>query len=268
MQHWTDDRIWDAVDAYRWIPPGAKRTVCENFDLAVTPGSYALTYAYGLHASDGPSTDDALTELRTQVESLGGTGVRVRITPQSRPEDLHARLTRQGFKLAEETEALVWELRDERDDPRLPEFRHAEGVTVREANSEADYEGFLSLSSPIFGDPVPSGETLRAFKEEFVRRVQVEGHSDRFVAWEGAVPVGRAGMEIVGEVARFWGTGVLPTRRRKGVYGLLVRARCEEAVRRGSTLALILARVGTSGPILKNHGFRVVGPVRLFEARW
>lgn len=109
---------------------------------------------------------------------------------------------------------------------------------------------------------------MSAFGKEFERAVRETGHSDRFVAWEGTTPVGRGGLEIVGEVARLWGTGVLSEHRRRGIYGRLVRARCEEAVRRGATLALTTARVGTSGPILKHHGFRSVGSVRLYEARW
>lgn len=268
MSRWTDDRIWDAVDAWRWIPPGSKRAVHENFELAVTPGSYALTYAYGVHAKDGPSAEVVLTDLQKQVEVLGGTGVRVHVQPHSNPEDLPDRLIKRGYKVTEEAEALVWELLDEKGKPRLPDFRPTEGVTVREAMVAGDYDGFLSLSTPLFGDPVPSAVTLIAFKREFDRIIQETSHSDRFVAWEGTTPIGRAGLEIVGEVARLWGTGVLPQYRKRGVYGLLVRARCEEAVRRGATLALTTARVGTSGPILKHHGFRAVGSVRIFEARF
>ena len=43
--------------------PGSKRAVDEDFEVAVTPGSYALTYAYGLHASDGPDAELVLEEL-------------------------------------------------------------------------------------------------------------------------------------------------------------------------------------------------------------
>lgn len=268
MGAWADDRVWEAVDAWRWIPPGSRRAIHKNFELAVTPGSYALTYAYGFHATDGPAAEIALTELQRQAQTLGGTGVRVHVDPHSSPADLSERLQKRGYKLVEEAEALAWELLDESGKPSLPAFRAIEGVDVREARTESDYDGFLSLSTPIFGDPNPSGESLAAFKREFDRTVRETGHSGRFVAWKGPTPLGRAGMEIVGEVARLWGTGVLPEHRRGGVYGLLVRTRCEEAVRSGATLALVTARVGTSGPILKHHGFRSVGSVRLFEARW
>ena len=268
MRDWTDDQIWEAVDAWRWIPPGSKRAVHESFELAVTPGSYALTYAYRTPREGRPFR-------RSRRDGVGETGgcsgryrVRVHVQPDSHPKDLAERLTKRGYKVAEEAEALVWELFDKNGRPRLPDFRPAEGVTVREAVTEGDYDGFLILSTPIFGDPVPTPVSRIAFKREFERIVRETGHSDRLVAWEGATPIGRPGLEIVGGVARLWGTGVLPQHRKRGAYGLLVRARCEEALRRGATLALTTARVGTSGPILKHHGFRAVGSVRILEARW
>jgi hypothetical protein len=98
--------------------------------------------------------------------------------------------------------------------------------------------------------------------------VREEGHSERFLAWEGSRSVGRAGTEIAGKVARFWGTGVLAEHRHRGVYGALVRARCGAAAHRGAELVWVTARVGTSGPILKRHGFRPMGTVRVFEVQW
>ena len=268
MPPWTDERIWEAVDAWRWIPPGSNRAVTGNFEVAVTPGSYALTYAYGLHARDGPDAELVLEELERRVRVLGGTGVRVHVDPSTQPADFPERLIKRGYAVAETAEALVWELYDTGGKARLPDFRATPGITVREALTESDYDAFLGLSSPIFGDPAPSVESHAAFKSDFVRMLSEQGHSDRFVAWEEREPIGRAGLEIVGKVARLWGTGVLPQQRGRGVYGLLVRARCEAALQRGATLALTTARVGTSGPILKHHGFRVVGSVRLFERHW
>jgi GNAT superfamily N-acetyltransferase len=268
MGGWTDDRIWGAMEAWRWFPPSSTRKVRDHYELAVTPGSYALTFAYGLHAPNGPAADAILTQLRNDVVSLGGKGVRVRLPDQTIPSDLPDRLLREGYKVVEETELLSWELRDGNSRPRLPEFRPVDGVSVNEVRTDGEFDAFLRLSTAIFGDPVPSAETLEGFRGEFHRKLREEGHTDRFIAWLGSEPIGRAGVEIVGEVARLWGTGVLPQYRGRGVYGVLVYARCQEAVRRGATLALVNARVGTSGPILKHHGFRAIGVLRVFEARW
>ena len=265
---WTAEQVWVAVDAWRWIPPAAKRVVTDEYELAVTPGSYALTYVYGFRVEKTERADQALIDLRTQIEVLGGTGARVQLTPRSRPADLAERLRRHGYRLAEEADVLVWELLDRKGNPSLPDFSWPAEVSVREVATEADFDAFLDLSRPIFGDPPHPVEARRGFVAEFQRKVRDEGHSDRFLAWEGFRPIGRAGMELAGNVARFWATGVLPEQRRRGVYGALVRARCDSAVRRGAELVLVTARAGTSGPILKRHGFRSMGTLELFEVRW
>ena len=102
MSGWTEDRVWRAVDAWRWIPPGSQRPARAGFERAVTPGSSQLTYAYGLHARGGPSAEVVLDELRVEVERLGGTGVSVRVLAGSSPHDLSGRLVRRGYQVAEE----------------------------------------------------------------------------------------------------------------------------------------------------------------------
>ena len=190
------------------------------------------------------------------------------MTARSTPTDLPERLRREGYKVVEEAEVLAWELRDAHHRPRLPKFRSVEGISIGEVRTDIEFGNFHALSTAIFGDPKPSEEAEAAFRKDFHRKVKEEGHSDRFLACLGTQPIGRAGLEIAGDVARLWGTGVLPEFRGRGVYGALVLARCEEAIRRGATLALVTARTGTSGPILKHHGFRTVGVLRIFEARW
>ena len=268
MAPWTTEEVWEAVDAWRWIPPSAKRVVTDAYELAVTPGSFALTYVYDFHAEEAERADDRLIDVRRRIEALGGTGARFQLTPRSRPADLADRLRRHGYRLAEEADVLVWELVDPEGRPSLPDFSWSAGISVREALTESEFDAFLALSTPIFGDPVPSIEARRGFESEFRRKVREEGHSDRFLAWEGTQPIGRAGMEIAGHVARFWGTGVVPEHRRRGAYGVLVRERCDSAARRGAELALVTARVGTSGPILKRHGFRPMGTLQIFEVQW
>jgi GNAT superfamily N-acetyltransferase len=268
LHGWTDDRVWDAVDAWRWIPPSAKRLVTPEYELAVTPGSYSLTYVYGFHVESGLPVEERLAALRYQIASLGGTGARIQVTPKSRPENLVEYLTRAGYKPGEEAEALFCAFADSAGKLCLPDFRPVDGISVREANSESEYKAYLGLTSSIFGDPPLSVESQKAFIDAFHQRIQETGHSDRYVAWEAGTPVGIAGLEIADRVARLFGSGVLPTHRGRGVYGQLVRARCEEAADRGAEIGLVTARVGTSGPILKHHGFRSVGSLRIYEARW
>ena len=268
MRAWTDERVWDAVDEWRWIPPSANKVATPEYELAVTPGSYALTYVYGFHVESGLLVEERLEALRHQIESLGGTGARIQLTPRTRPENLAAYLTRAGYKLGEEAEVLFWLLVDSGGKFSLPDFRSVEGITVREVNSESEYKVIRGLTSSIFGDPPLSGESEKAFTDAFHQRIREHGHSDRFVAWDAGMPVGIAGLEIADRVGRLFGSGVLPSHRGRGVYGQLVRARCEEASLRGAEIGLVTARTGTSGPILKHHGFRPVGSLRIYEVRW
>jgi GNAT superfamily N-acetyltransferase len=268
LQSWTNERIWSAVDDWRWVPPSARKVTTENYELVVTSGSYALNYVYGLKVEEESNFDQVLKDIRFHVQSLGGIGMRVQVTPMCRPKDLAERLLQQGFEAKEEAEVLVWELRDSNDQVRVPTFQDPGGVTVGEAFNEQEYETYLHLTSRIYGDPFPSGEALRAFKEEFSHQIQSGSHSDRFLAWEDHIAVGVAGLEIAGLVCRLFGAGVVPEHRKKGVYGALVKARCEQGAHRGAEIALTTARVGTSGPILKHHGFRSVGSMRVYEIRW
>lgn len=72
----------------------------------------------------------------------------------------------------------------------------------------------------------------------------------------------------MGASALLWGAAVLPEFRGRGVYGALVVARCKSAAERGAEIAFTTARTETPRPILKRHGFRVVGPTQFFEAAW
>lgn len=268
MTRWTAERIWDAVDAWRWIPPSATKVVTDAYELAVTPGSYALTYVYGFHADDPARVDERLDDLQKQIKALGGTGARFVVTSRSGPPDLLERLQRRDYRVVEEADVLAWELRDEEGRLRLPEFPPPSGISIGEVVTDPEYEKFTELGATVFGDPPPSVESRKGLLAEFHRKVREEGHSERFLAWDGPSPIGRAGLELAGPVARFWGTGVLSEYRRRGVYGALVRARCESAADRGAEIALVAARVGTSGPILKRHGFEPVGALRVLETRW
>jgi len=267
-RRWTDDAIWDAVDAWRWVPPSAARVGTDDFELIVTPGAFHLTYVYGFRVDPPDRADAALREAERRITELGGNGTRFQWTPRLRPADLAHRLEAHGYYPLQETEVFAWELRDGTGAPQLPDFRPTPGIEVREVSSAPEFEEFLRLSGEIFGDPVPSGTLRTGFVAEYERNLRETGHSDRYLALDGPRAIGRAGLQLAGPVARFWGTGVLEGDRGRGVYGALVRTRCETAVRRGAELALVIARVGTSGPILRHHGFRPIGAVRIYETRF
>jgi len=265
---WSDARVWAATESHRWYPPACQRVNSEHYELAVTPGSTGLTWIYGFHAQDTREAERLLEEIQGTVRSLGGTGARIWVTPHAQPPGLVDLLLRFRFEPKEEAEVLVFDLRDAIGRTPLPQFRRAEGVVVSEISRREDYDAVDRLSTEVFDLPEPSPEVRARFIELFERQVRETGHSGRFLARVGSRAVGSAGLTVQGAVGLLWGSGVLPEFRGRGIYGELVEARCRSAVDRGAEIALTMARTGTSGPILKRHGFRVVGPIRVYEAQW
>ncbi len=268
QEPWTPERIWRAHSEWRWLPPTAHHVVTPEFDMAVTPGAPEMSYVYEFRVEQEDRVEPTLERLKELNVSNGGQGAKIQVTPATRPTDLGARLVRRGYVPADEAEVLAWELRSATGEVRLPTFAPPAGVVVREITTDAEFDQFVEVESPVFQHPPPAPEMVEIFRRESRETRERTGHSDRYLAWSEGVPVGVAGMMITGEVARFWGTGVLESYRRRGIYGALVDARCRAAVARGATLALTTARIGSSGPILKRHGFRVMGPVRMYQSRW
>jgi len=260
--------VWDALAAHRWYPPTSKRVTTDRYELAVTPGAPGLSWIYGLTAGDDREASRLLDEIRPSIESVGGTGARIWVTPKSQPGGLRDLLVSRGFKSGESVEVLVWDLRDDQGNPRLPSFTPLRDGEVREITTESDSNTFQDVMATIFEYGPPSVEVRAGFNRNLDQTVRQTGHSNQFLAFEGARAIGCAGLGLSGAVAMLWGAGVLPEYRGRGFYGELVNARCESATERGSEIAVVTARTGTSGPILKRHGFRVVGPIEIFEAQW
>jgi GNAT superfamily N-acetyltransferase len=268
VPRWSDSQVWEALGANRWNPPSSQRVVAENYELAVTPGSWTLTWIYGFSAKDTAHAEHLLDEIRQKVEAIGGTGARIWVTPQSRPEGLAGILERRGFKPTSQVEVLACDLRDEQGAPRPPEFRPAPEFAIREITTEKELDSYQALVATIFGDPGPSPEIRASFVASFLKTVRESGHSNQYLAFDGEQAVGIGGLTGIGGAAILWGAGVLESHRGRGIYGQLVASRCRSALERGMETAIVVARTGTSGPILKRHGFRTVGPLATYEVQW
>ncbi len=268
MTRWDDGRVWQEVDAWRWFPPNALRLATAEFEIAVTPGAPDLTYVYGLRVEDAGRVEACLDQLQAEIQARGGTGARVSVPPDSSPADLGDRLRRRGYRPRDATDVLTFELRGPDGAERLPAFREPEGYVIREVASEAEFAECSRLQSAIFGSAPPPPATYEALVQEFRDRQRETGHSERFLVWDGATAVGLGSYQLVGPVARFWGSGVVPEHRQRGLYGAVVRTRCASAAARGAELVLVTARRGTSGPILRRHGFRDHGELRVFDVHW
>jgi GNAT superfamily N-acetyltransferase len=140
----------------------------------------------------------------------------------------------------------------------LPADAVVHGASVRPVRTRDDAAEFERTSALAWGYPPPSEQDIdKTFAGS------AEGH---FIGcWHGA-PAGAGGYGLVGEVARFWGTAVVPEFRGRGVYRALVYTRMADARERGARLALVHARP-TSSPILQRLGFTVYGQQKVWSIR-
>jgi GNAT superfamily N-acetyltransferase len=126
---------------------------------------------------------------------------------------------------------------------------------VRTRDEAADFE---RTSARAWGYPPPS--------EDDIDRTFAASAEGCFIGrWRGA-SAGAGGYSLVGDVARFWGTAVVPEFRGRGVYRALVPARMADARSRGAKLALVHARP-TSSPILQRLGFSVYGQLKVWSVQ-
>jgi GNAT superfamily N-acetyltransferase len=127
----------------------------------------------------------------------------------------------------------------------------AEGATARPVRTRDDVAEFERTSALAWEIPPPSKDDIdRTFAS------LTQGY---FIGCWKSTPAGAGGYGLAGEVARFWGTAVIPEFRGRGVYRALVHARMTEAKSRGATFALVHAMEHTSSPILQRLGFAVYG---------
>ena len=143
-------------------------------------------------------------------------------------------------------------------DSLLPAESLARGASARPVRTRDDVAQYERTSALAWGYPPPSEEDVdRAFAGS------TEGY---FIGcWHGT-PAGAGGYGLVGDVARFWGTAVVPEFRGRGVYRAVVHARMADARDRGAKLALVHARP-TSSPILQRLGFTVYGQQKVWSVR-
>jgi GNAT superfamily N-acetyltransferase len=267
MGAWTAERADRANDGWAFIPPEGRRFETSNYLLVVVPGTFSFNYVYWFRAPPA-QTEGCIEQVLKQVRSEGGTGVRWLIRSDSSPADLGRRLTRHGFRQVESAETLYRAVRPTARGAGAPSPPHGGGIVAREAVTEPEYDDFVRIMQEVFGDEPSPPAVAHQFRELYRRRVAETGHSDRFLAYQGKEPVGCGGLEVTGNVGRLWGGAVRSEYRGRGAYVALVEERCRSAAERGADVAITVARVGSSGPILKRHGFQVAGTQSTFELRW
>ncbi len=135
-----------------------------------------------------------------------------------------------------------------------------DGVEVRKSENVEDALAASEIAWRSFGFSEEQIEHERAVFRERYDLWKDDPGGDRFVALLDGEIVGSGGARYFESGIYLLGGNVAEHARGRGVYRALVRARWDEAVRRG-TPALVVQAGAMSRPILERVGFRTVSEV-------
>jgi GNAT superfamily N-acetyltransferase len=189
-----------------------------------------------------------LAELRSQQ----ATKAHWQVGPRHSPTGVDQVLLSMGASVYETVDICAYPL-----DGPIPDDSLARGASARPVRTRDDVAQFERTSAMAWGYPPPSKDDL-----DKTLAGPTDGH---FIGYWQEAPAGAGGYGLVGDVARFWGTAVVPEFRGRGVYRALVHARMTDAKARGARLALVHAREATSSPILQRLGFTVYGQRKVWS---
>jgi hypothetical protein len=220
--------------------------------LVVNP-EYAFAYDFGHRwaACEGlrvRDVDRVVTEVDALVTSSGAEVCSWWLTERSTPADLEQELLARGLRLVE-SDYLHAGMLSTTAPPEVP------GIDVRRVETLEDHAVARRLGSP----------ELQLSDEHLAAEWELGGEAPAWIASIDGRPASvgraiytRAGAYLMGGSTAEWARG-------RGAYRATVRARWDEAVRRG-TPALAVGAGPMSRPILERLGFEQVIQFRRLES--
>lgn len=253
---WTKQQVLAASDAWRWVPPEAATYDVEGVQVIDYP-DWAFTGFYVTPLETGRTSEQlpALVErVRAVAHQKAKDSVTWWISPSTRPTTFGEAIERAGGSLTETCDIYAFDMTD-----GLPSVGETGGVRTELVSDESTLDDFTATGDAVWGRRGPVTAERRAEQLAEIARPAAEQDSCRVVAYVDEEPVGMGGLQVVDGVARLWGAATLEHARGRGVYRAVLRHRLAVAREIGATLALVHARVGTSGPIVRRCGFTSYG---------
>jgi GNAT superfamily N-acetyltransferase len=206
----------------------------------------------GVRLCDGEAPD-AVAEVRKLLAPTGGRVVSWWLTDRATPQDVEEQLLAAGLEVVADDYRLdgLLATAPPRDGP--PE------IDVRPATTPEEWAAFRELQDGVFDNPPERRPKREQLLAEFptTRNILFGAFLDGELVGAGAASPSSRGMLL-------WGGSVRADARGRGCYRALVRARWDEAVRRG-TPALTVSANDKSGPVLRRLGFESVLEFRRLE---
>jgi GNAT superfamily N-acetyltransferase len=205
--------------------------------------SEQVAFYRSLRADGGPGS--------AEPESAENRSLEWKVYGHDLPPDLGSRLAAAGFEPEERETLMVFDLA--RDLPEHPRTGASDtAVEIRPVTNAMGVIDATSAARAAFG----RDDDWKAARTEEYRRRLSDQTLGLYVAYSDGRPVASARIEFPPRrlFAGLWGGGTIPEYRGRGIYRALVRARADEARRRGYRYLRVDARE-TSRPILERLGF-------------
>ncbi len=233
-----------------WFPPHSLHEDLGWLEYYVENGTATVKRV----RPDGLTAAELVPRVLAELWRRGAAEAQWMVGPRYSPTDVDQVLLDLGARVDSIIDICAHSLEQD-----LPGSSLADGASACPVRTRDDVVTFERASALAWGYPLPS--------EDDVDKTFANLTQGYFTGYWDETPAGAGGYGLVGDVARFWGTAVVPEFRRRGVYRALVHARMEEARKRGATLALVHAKERTSSPILQRLGFAVYGHQRVLAVR-
>jgi GNAT superfamily N-acetyltransferase len=248
-------------DAQAYLPTRPSSVRLDAGDVVLRHSPHSPHYWYG--SATRPRFSEATIEQRVaEVRGWFHDHDRLEfmwmVGDSATPPGLVDRLLASGARLSDDPHSDAMIL-DHEPPPAPP------GIAIRRIETFDDYAASMRIA--LEDTPPEAWAKTEAGLEAAWAEARSDDQIYGFLAIETGVPVGagqlvwlRNGLPYLG------GAATLRASRGRGAFRALVRARWDEAARRGVPILLVQAG-GMSAPILEGLGFRTVGHVRTLVDR-
>jgi GNAT superfamily N-acetyltransferase len=254
MAQEIESELVDFVEAPgRFMEPTAGALVAKTPRFVVVGGTDGVwASVQGIRLRDGEAAE-AVARVRELLPPSGTRVVSWWLSERATPSDVEEQLLAAGLEVVADDYRLGGLL------ARTPPPAGPPEVETRLATTAEEWAAIRELQDSVFDNPPERRPTREQLLAEFPTT-----NAALFGAWLDGELVGAGAASPSSRGMLLWGGSVRADARGRGCYRALVRARWDDADRRG-TPALTVSANDKSGPVLSRLGFEKVLEFRRLE---